>query len=98
MLEGAAETQTGEALTPARRNWLRAHAAAAENIGLFFGEDIFIAIGSILLIKGFLDNDGIVVEPLALSKWAIPTAILAAIVHGVRIKLIDRRLRKDGGR
>ncbi|MBS0472314.1 MAG: DUF969 domain-containing protein [Proteobacteria bacterium] len=94
MLEGAAEAQTGEPLTPARRYWLRAHAAAAENIGLFFGEDIFIAIGSILLIKGFLDNDGIAVEPLALSKWAIPTAILAAIVHGIRIKLIDRTLRK----
>ena len=39
--------------------------AATDNIGLFFGEDIFIAIASILLIKGFLEQDGIIVEPLA---------------------------------
>ncbi len=30
---------------------------------LFFGEDIFIAIGSILLIKSFLEQNGIAVEP-----------------------------------
>src|SRR5579871_31756 len=45
MVEGAAETQLGT-LAPEQRFWLRAHTAAAENIGLFFGEDIFVAIGS----------------------------------------------------
>lgn len=94
MVEGAAETRTG-ALSPKQRFWLRAHAAAAENIGLFFGEDIFVAIGSILLIKGFLATAGIAVEPFALSVWAIPTAILAAIVHGARLLLVDRRLRRE---
>jgi uncharacterized membrane protein len=92
MVEGAAETQIGT-IEPAQRFWLRAHAAAAENIGLFFGEDIFVAIGSILLIKGFLATYGILAEPFALSVWAIPTAILAALIHGARLLLIDRRLR-----
>ncbi len=59
---------------------IRSHAAAADNIALFFGEDIFIAIASILLIKGFLEQNGIFVEPLELSVWAIPTAI-AALAH-----------------
>ena len=94
MVEGAAETQAGT-LAPDQRFWLRAHAAAAENIGLFFGEDIFVAIGSILLIKGFLATNGIVVEPFALSVWAIPTAILAALIHGARLLLIDRTLRRS---
>ena len=94
MAEGAAETQI-DVLSPKQRFWLRAHAAAAENIGLFFGEDIFVAIGSILLIKGFLETNGIVVEPFALSVWAIPTAILAALIHGTRLLLIDRRLRRE---
>jgi hypothetical protein len=31
--------------------------AATDNIGLFFGEDIFMAIGSILLIVGFLASE-----------------------------------------
>ncbi|HEX4301506.1 MAG TPA: DUF969 domain-containing protein [Rhizomicrobium sp.] len=92
MAEGAAEAQTGGELAPKQRFWLRAHAAAAENIGLFFGEDIFVAIGSILLIKGFLETNKIVVEPFALSVWAIPTAVLAAAIHGTRLWLIDKRL------
>ncbi len=94
MAEGAAEAQVGE-LSARQRFWLRAHAAAAENIGLFFGEDIFIAIGSVLLIKGFLEANGIIAEPFALSVWAIPTAILAALIHGTRLLLIDRRLRRE---
>ncbi len=94
MVEGAAEAQVGE-LSPKQRFWLRAPAAAAENIGVFFGEDIFIAIGSVLLIKGFLEANGIIAERFALSVWAIPTAILAALIHGTRLLLIDRRLRRS---
>jgi uncharacterized membrane protein len=93
MAEGAAENRFGE-LTDADRQSVRAHAAAADNVGVFFGEDIFIAIGSILLIKGFLEQNGIVVAPLELSVWAIPTAIAALAIHGVRLLLLDRRLER----
>ena len=40
---------------------------------LFFGEDIFIAIASILLIQGSLASFGIQLTPFQLSVWAIPT-------------------------
>jgi len=72
-------------------------AAATDNVGLFFGEDIFFAIASILLIKGFLEENGFVVEPLQLSMWAVPTAILALLIHGTRLLLLDRRLGKAAG-
>ena len=94
MAEGAAENQYGE-LPERVRYKIRAHAAAVDNIALFFGEDIFIAIGSILLIKGFLDQNGIHVEPTQLAIWAIPTAICAFIIHGTRLLLLDRRLRSQ---
>lgn len=71
-----------------------AMAAATDNIGLFFGEDIFIAIGSILLMKGVLEGYGIIVEPLQLSIWAIPTAIAALLIHGTRLLLFDRRFKR----
>ena len=61
---------------------------------MFFGEDIFVAIGSILLIKGFLEQNGISVAPLDLSAWAIPTAFAALAIHGVRLLLLDRRLKR----
>lgn len=70
-------------------------AAATDNVGLFFGEDIFIAIGSILLMKGVLEGFGIEVEPLHLAIWAIPTAICATLIHGSRLWRFDRKLKRE---
>ena len=83
MAEAAAEREGP--LPDAERETVRAMAAATDNIALFFGEDIFLAIASILLIKGFLEANGIIVSPLELSIWAIPTAVVALVVHGTRL-------------
>ncbi|MBL8772335.1 MAG: DUF969 domain-containing protein [Phenylobacterium sp.] len=93
MAEGAVETRTGP-LDAATRQDVRAMAAGTDNIGLFFGEDIFIAIGSILLMVGFLASSGITLDPIQLSVWAIPTAIVAFVIHGARLVLFDRRTRR----
>ena len=92
MAEAAAERRRGR-LPDKLRMWLRAHAAAADNVAIFFSEDIFIAFGSVLLIKSFLDTQGVVLQPLQLSLWAIPTALAALVVHGIRLMLLDRRLK-----
>jgi uncharacterized membrane protein len=92
MAEAAAESRLGT-LSDATRWRIRANAAAVDNIGVFFGEDIFIAIGSILLIRGFLDQNGIHVEPTQLALWAIPTAVCAFVIQGVRLLLLDRSLK-----
>lgn len=96
MAEGAVEARTGE-LSDQTRQDTRAMASATDNIGLFFGEDIFIAIGSILLMVGFLASSGIVIEPLHLSLWAIPTALVAFALHAGRLLLFDRKLRRRAG-
>jgi uncharacterized membrane protein len=93
MAEGAAEARSGP-LPDHVRHRIRAHCAAADNIALFFGEDIFIAIALILLIKGFLEQSGIKVQPFDLSRWAIPTALAALVIHGVRLALLDRSLER----
>lgn len=93
MAEAAAEKELGA--LPDKARWhIRAHAAAVDNIGLFFGEDVFIAIGSILLIKSFLEQNGIQVEAVKLAQWAIPTAVCAFAIHGGRLMLLDRRIRR----
>lgn len=94
MAEGAAENRFG-ALPARTRFRIRAHSSAADNVAVFFGEDIFIAIGSILLIKGFLEQNGIVVEPTRLALWAIPTAVAAWVIHNTRLLLLDRSLRRE---
>lgn len=85
-----------EPLDDDQRETVKAMSSATDNVGLFFGEDIFLAIGSILLIVGFLDQSGITVEPLHLSMWAIPSAIAAFMIHGARLMLFDRKLIKKG--
>jgi len=93
MAEAAAERQVPGLDQPMRER-VRAWAAATDNVGVFFGEDIFVAIASILLIKGFLEQFGISLTPLQLSVWAIPTAIAAFLIHGARLMRFDRRLQR----
>jgi hypothetical protein len=94
MAEAAAEARHGP-LPDDLQQTIRAQAAATDNIGLFFGEDIFIAIASILLIKGFLETNGIIIDPLSLSVWAIPTAICALLIHGARLWWLDGKIERS---
>ena len=55
---------------------------------------IAAAVGSVLLIVGFAKSSGIAIEPLQLSLWAIPSAIAAFLIHGVRLFLLQRRLKR----
>ena len=91
MAEAAAEKAHGK-LDEATLDRVKAMAAATDNVGVFFGEDIFIAIASILLIQGSLAGFGIQLTPFQLSVWAIPSAICAFIIHGTRALLLDRQL------
>jgi uncharacterized membrane protein len=95
MAEAAAEKQHGKLDEPTSER-VKAMSAATDNVGLFFGEDIFIAIASILLIQGSLASFGIQLTPLQLSVWAIPTAICAFLIHGSRLLLLDRSLARRG--
>ncbi|WP_250538591.1 MULTISPECIES: DUF969 domain-containing protein [unclassified Caballeronia] len=94
MAEGATEARYGK-LSDATRHTLRAYSAATDNVGLFFGEDIFVAFGAIVLMVTFLKEAGIVVEPMHVAVWGIPTAICAFLIHGFRLWLLDRRLARE---
>ena len=70
---------------------IKAMAAATDNVGLFFGEDIFLAIGSIVLIQQVLAADGYALAPLELAVWAIPSALAAFAIHGARLLWFDHK-------
>ena len=63
-------------------------------MGLFFGEDVFIAFGAVLLIQGFYAGHGILLEPLDIALWALPTAIAAFVIHSLRLGLLQRSLER----
>lgn len=91
MCEATATRRLG-ALDDDDRDRIRALAAATDNIGVFFGEDVFLAFGAVLLIQGFYDSQGLHLAPLAIALWALPTAIAAFVIHAVRITVFQLRL------
>jgi uncharacterized membrane protein len=91
MALAAAEKQHGE-LDEETSEKVKSFSAATDNVGLFFGEDIFFAIGSIVLIQQTLATYGYNLAPLELALWAIPTAIIAFIIHSGRLLMLDRSI------
>lgn len=74
------------------REKVKAMAAATDNIGLFFGEDIFVAFGAIVLMHTFLRESGIETDPLHIALWGIPTALCAFLIHAYRLRQMDLTL------
>ena len=92
MALGAATNKHGELPKPIK-DMISAHAAAVDNIAMFFGEDIFIAFGAVLLMDAFLKENGIAgIEPLHIGLWAIPTAIAALIIHLFRLSRLEAKI------
>lgn len=85
-------------LDDAERARIRALAAATDNVGVFFGEDVFLAFGAVLIIRQFFASQGIALAPEEIAYWAIPTAIAAFAIHAVRIAIFQRRLGRRVGR
>ena len=95
MTEGAAVHRHGD-LPKHIRDKIRAHAAACDNVAVFFGEDIFLAFGAVLLMSAFLQENGITqVEPLYIGLWGIPTALCALLIHMGRLLRLDASIARD---
>jgi uncharacterized membrane protein len=93
MAEGAAVRRFGRALPEKVLEKIKGHAAGVDNVGAFFGEDIFVAVGSILLITGFVDSTyHLQLDALQIALWAIPTAVCAFAIHASRLLYLDRQL------
>jgi len=94
MSESAARKIRGE-LQHDENQRVQALAAATDNVGRFFGEDVFLAFGGVLLIQGFYAEHGIALEPLQIALWALPTAIAAFVIHAIRIVFFQRALKRN---
>src|SRR5471032_452778 len=91
MAEAAAELRH-PGLTLPLRHRIRAMAAAADNVGLFFGEDVFVAFGAIVLMQNILRGEGLEVNPLQIALWGIPTAVMAFVIHSWRLYRLDGQI------
>ena len=96
MAEGAAIAKYGK-LDEKDIEEIRAYAAASDNIGNFYGQNVFMANSGILLIASTLEGLGIQADTLALAKVAIPVALIALVLWIVRTRLLDKKLQKKYG-
>ncbi|AXE28585.1 DUF969 domain-containing protein [Chromobacterium phragmitis] len=94
MAEGAWEKLHGK-LEAAQRMRLRAMCAATDNVGLFFGENLFVAFSAVILMHAFLRESGHPLDPLYLALWGVPTAMFAFLIHAGR--LAWQEYRRNGG-
>lgn len=97
MAEAAAEEAHGP-LSEEGRDQIRAHAAAGENVGNFFGEDLFIAVGAVLLMSSFFDTQHMSVGVWSMALWGIPTGFVALGAMAWRTRLLDRRIARLGAK
>jgi uncharacterized membrane protein len=94
MAEAAAEARHGPLPEPLRQR-IRAMSAATDNVGLFFGEDVFVAFGAIVLMQTILKAEGLDVDPIRMALWGIPTAVSAFVIHAWNLRRLDARIRRE---
>jgi len=90
----AAARGADESLSAQVTERVRAMSAATDNVALFFGEDLFVAFGAVLLMQGVYAERGIVLEPLHIAVWGIPTALCAFSIHAYRLLRFSRSLQR----
>jgi uncharacterized membrane protein len=96
MAEGATENRYGS-IPDKLLHKIRAMSAATDNVGLFFGEDIFVAFGAIVLMQTILRGSGVEVNPLHMALWGMPTAACAFAIHAFRLSRLDVEIERELG-
>ena len=71
---------------------IRGVAASSDNIGNFFGQNLFLAAGGLLLIKGVMEQLGYTVELTDMVLYGLPTAICAYVVSVIRFFIFDKTI------
>ncbi len=71
---------------------IKGYAAATENFGNFFGQNVFVASAGVLLIVGTLEELGTAVNPLDVAKASVPIAVITFVYTAIYYHLLDRKL------
>ncbi|MEG0013619.1 MAG: DUF969 domain-containing protein [Cellulosilyticaceae bacterium] len=73
---------------------IKAAAAAADNYGNFFAQNIFLANSGVLLIAGTLNELGYQADTLEIAEAAIPVAIIALVLGVMQNYHLDKKIRR----
>ena len=74
---------------------IRGVAASTDNLGNFFGQNLFLAAGGLLLIKGVMEQLGYTVELTDMVIYGVPTAVCAYVVSVIRFFVFDKTIQSS---
>lgn len=95
MSEAAGETSIKKQLNEKQSERIKGLAAAVENYGNFFGQNIFLGNSGVLLIQGTLAAAGYEVTLGSIAQASIPVGIVVTIFTIIQVLLADRKLKKE---
>lgn len=93
MAQGAAISKYG-VLDESIVDKIKGAAAAMENYGNFYGQNVFLASSGVLLIAGTLEELGYAVNTLDVAKASIPIAIITFLLAALQNYLLDKSIAK----
>ena len=93
MAEGASIAKYGN-LNEKDIDKIKAYSAASDNIGNFFGQNVFMASSGVLLISGTLESLGYNVDTLQIAKASLPIALAAFALCILQNYLLDNSLKR----
>lgn len=93
MAQGAAINEHGE-IDEESEEKIKAAAAAVENYGNFFGQNVFLANSGVLLIASTLEGLGFNVDTLQIAKASIPIALIALVLAFIQNYHLDKTLKR----
>lgn len=93
MAQAAATNSLGE-LEKKDQDKISAAAAAMDNYGNFFGQNLFMASSGVLLIASTLSEQGYAVEGMDVAMASIPVAVILFIMVIVQNHMLDKSLMK----
>lgn len=96
MTEAAARQELEGELDEKQADQVKGMAAAVENYGNFFGQNIFAGSSGVILIVSTLKEQGIDVTNAQIALASIPVGIAAVVLAVIQFKLFDRKLKRGG--
>ena len=93
MAQGAAQNSFGK-LDKEDEDKIKASAAAMENFGNFFGQNLFMASSGVLLIASTLSDQGYTVDGIQIAIACIPIAVIVFLMIIVQNHRLDKYLMK----
>ncbi|GAA0117608.1 DUF969 domain-containing protein [Clostridium senegalense] len=94
MAQGAAVGKYGE-IDEKLEDKIKGAAAAMENYGNFFAQNVFMASSGVLLIAGTLTELGYTANTLDIAKASIPVALITFLLVALQNHLLDKSIQRE---